>query len=399
MLTDTVSTNEPTPNDAEPQHHKLVRRSIWRWRTVLIAGIIGLLLIPLLALGVHQVYVMTTCSGLVSSADYTQVVHPAWDAKMTVQGADVLDGGSPASLVQVSQPDRTLSVWVYGCTIRQGHPQLVQLFAEPGLRQGIAKISLQKTLITATLDTSLTPPETVHLQPFEQYLSSEYQWQQGHFIPVSFPGFYPVTSRLEAEALQQRANQDQGVPWHDPITTAVQMSHDLLGWTHVTNQLDAFHWTLDREPYIVWQTTTTAVVEITQEFPHIVLDVTLQRLVQPDQGGLWFVTDARSTETIDLTRPGTLNQPFDTNVHSPVLLAGDGALPDGQTTATLLDHTLTPIWQTNISVANDSTFTGTLLYAPPERSEAGILVIESLPVPENEGIESGEVQLTSVLLN
>ena len=392
MFTEAVQKmQEHSLSEEEPRH----RGSARRW---IVIGLALLVLVPAVGWSARQVYLSTTCTGVISSADYAQAVHPVWDARMTVQEADALDGGEPASLVQVSQPDHTLSVWVFGCTMRQGHPQLVQLFAESGLTQGIAEMSQQKTLLIATLDKSLPPQETAHLQPLEKYISSEYQWQQGHFVPLRFPGFYPVTSRLEAEALQQRANQGQGVPWHDPITTAVQMSHDLLGWTHISESSDLIHWTLDRGPYVIWQTATTAVVEITQEDPHMVLDVTLQRLVQPDQAGLWFVTDAESTETIDLTRSGMVNQAFDTNVHSPFQLGGYGALPDGQTTATLLDHTLAPIWQTKVSVAEDSTFTGTLLYAPPEQSEAGVLVIESLPLPQNEDSEPGEVSLTSVQL-
>ena len=141
MSTDTVTTNEPASGDrANATPCISAKRRISR-RRILLTALLLLLLVPVLVFTGHQISVTTTCAGLISSADYAQVVHPAWDAKMMVQEADALDGGEPASLVQVSQSDHTLSVWVYGCTMRQGHPQLVQLFAEPGLRQGIVEIS------------------------------------------------------------------------------------------------------------------------------------------------------------------------------------------------------------------------------------------------------------------
>ena len=173
----------------------------------------------------------------------------------------------------------------------------------------------------------------------------------------------------------------------------------LLGWTSVSESRDMLHWTLDREPYVVWETTTTAVVEIAQEYPHIVLDVTLQRLVEPDNAGLWFVTDAHVDQGILLNKAGTIDQSFDTNVSSPIQVGGVGGLSDGQTTVTLLDHTLTLIGENSVQVQDNSTFTSVLPYAQPERSEPGVLIIESLPQPENVGIESGQVRLTSVLLN
>ena len=233
MFTKTLPANEPDrhkrtdrdPSKAPPS----VLQSHAHRRTFLLVGIIGLLLVPLLALSAHQVYVSPTCTGLIGSVDYAQVVHlQPQRQSMAVQTANKLDGGAPAMLVQVRthESQKTLDVSVFGCAIQQGHPQLVQLFSQQGLTQGIAEISQQETLITATLDSNLTKQETAHLLPFQQFLSSEYGWQQGHFTLLRFPGFYPVISRLEAEALQQHANQEQGVPWHDPITTAVQMSRD-----------------------------------------------------------------------------------------------------------------------------------------------------------------------------
>jgi hypothetical protein len=383
MLTDTVSTNEPTLDKAEPgepaQRPKAVRQRLSKRRRLLLTGMIVLLLLSGVGFTARQVYLTTTCAGLISSADYAQAVHLPKGAQMTVQGADRLEDGEPAALVQVRTPQNTLWVWVFGCANHQGHPQLIQLFEQQGLKQGIAEVSEAGTLLTATLDT--TPQRS---GPFQQYLCQEYAWQQGRFVLRPFPGFYPVTSRLEAEALQQRAHSGS---WRDPAATAVQMSRDLL------------HWTGEVETSLTSQTQSTAQVQLTRENPHVVLNVTLQRLIEPNQAGIWFVTDTNTGGMI-LTRPGTIDQPFETMVSSPIALGGVSALIDGQTTATLLDHTLTLLGQTTISVADDSTFTATLAYPKLPASEPGVLVIESLPLPENYGtIEPGQIRLTSVLLN
>ena len=378
-----LTTNEPTSPtvDAAKPRRPLRRRAPY-WRVVLIDVLI-VLIVPLLGLGIHQIYVSTTCAGFLSVANYAQAVHlQPKRQSMTIQAADRLDGGAPATLVQVRthNPQKTLDMWVFGCTMLQGHPRLVQLFAEPGLTAGIAEMSSTGTLITATLDTSVKPEQAAHLLPFQQYLSSEYGWRQGHFVPLSFPGFYPVTSRLAAEALQEHATHTQ--PWSDPVATAVQMSRDLL------------HWNGPLQASLVSKAQTTAQVEIDEENPQAMLQVSLQRL-----SNLWLVTGAHAGGMI-LTRPGTINQPFQTSVTSPIRFSGAIALIDGQTTVTLLDHTLAPIATATLAVQNDSTYAGVLAYPPNPRSEPGVLLIESMPLPQNYGsIESGQLVMTSVLLH
>jgi hypothetical protein len=332
-----------------------------------------------------------TCAGLVRETDYTRAVHfhPNTQQMSAIQMADALDGGEPAALVQVTSPHPSdmLDVYVFGCIISQKHPLLTLLFSQRGLEQGTAEITSYGTLVTASRDPYLPPERVATLQPLQQDVYHEYTWQQGHFVQLPFPGFYPVTSQFEAQTLQQNANIEHHAFWLDPILTAMQMSKDLLNWSG--------------SPRLVSETATTALVELTAQYPSVTLDVTLKRLIQPGQGGLWFVTDAR-TPGLLLTRAGTVDQPFALTVTSPIHLGGASALIDGHTTATLFDHTLTPVagaTHVPLTVQSNSIYAGSLTYANLAQGQQGILLIRSQPLPQNNDKEPEQILLTRITLN
>ncbi len=84
---------------------------------------------------------------------------------------------------------------------------------------------------------------------------------------------------------------------------------------------------------------------------------------------------------------------------SPADIKGTGALTDGQTTATLFDHTLTPLSLYNdpkLNVDSKGNYSGTLFYANTLQNQQGILLIESLPPYQSS--EIGQVLLTKVIL-
>jgi hypothetical protein len=129
--------------------------------------------------------------------------------------------------------------------------------------------------------------------------------------------------------------------------------------------------------------------------------VTLKQLIKASTGGLWFVTDAR-TKGIIVTRADTLSQPLLVSQRSPLQFSGANALVDGQTTATLFDHTMTPIEQANnlpLTVRSDSSYSGSIPYTNLLSGQQGVLLISSMPHTENLNTESGQVILTGVLLN
>ncbi len=360
----------------------------------LLAG--GLLLLCILYAVLACILPLTsqfaTCGELLRAANYPQVIHLQEQSQemAAVQLVGSLAGSGQAALVQVTNRagPRTLDVYVFGCTMRRQRPQLTRLFAQQGLVQGTVELTPEHTLITKALDTRIPANLMPFLQPLQQNIYHEYAWQQNGFAQVPFPGFYPVTSRAEANALQRSANDGQTMPWNDPVTTALQMSKDLLQWFP------------DPQAQVLSRTGDTAIISLTRQSPHVVLVVTLKQLIQRDSAGLWFVTDAR-TRGMLLTRPGTLSQPLAVSQSSPIHFSGASALIDGQTTATLFDHTMAPIGQATdvpLRVHQDSSYAGTLSYTNLASGQQGVLLIESMPKTENFACESGQVLLTGVIL-
>ena len=335
----------------------------------------------------------TTCDQLIGSADYPQVVklQPENQEMAAVQMVNSLVNGAPAALVQVTTnaTPQTLDVYVFGCTTQQSQPRLTQLFSQQGLIRGSVTVTPQHTLLIENLDTKLSPTMIPFLQPLQQNIYHEYAWRQGTFAQIAYPGFYPVSSRSEAEELQQSANDGQTLPWNDPVSTALQMSKDLLQWSP------------DPQAQLISHNADTAVVQLTEQSPHVVLVVTLKQLLQSNATGLWFVTDAR-TKGMIITRAGTLNQALPSSQSSPLQFSGANALIDGQTTATLFDHTMTPVSGAStipLTVKSDGTYSGSLPYSNLLSGQQGILLISSMPQTQNLNKESGQMLLTGIILN
>src|SRR5579859_5674343 len=372
------------PSPEKPVRHARGRKLL----TVMILILASLALIHFIAVS-HTAYpTLTTvnCLDLIRNSDYTkfvQVDHRT-QAMGAVQLVDQLLDEQPAALVPVEDtgPQHLLDVYVYGCTLQQHHPTLTLLFKQQGLIQGTLAVTGSNTLSIGELDTTLSQENSMLLQPLQQNVYREYSWRDNAFLQTVFPGLYPVTSRSEAEALQDQANNGQSLPWSDPLVTAQQMAKDLFHWSDATTQT-----TLQDN------NGKTAHVLLIQQSPHIEVQVTLARLVQPTETGLWFATAAH-TPGITLEQP-TVRLPL----ISPLSLQGMGALNDGETTATLFDHTLTPIHPLNpgaIQVNETGRFSGSLLYTSTISNQPGLLLIESLP-PDG-STEAGQILLTGLIL-
>lgn len=365
-----------------------------RWRprrprllTVLLTVLALIAMIHLIAVA-HQGdfgLAPTTCTGLMRSTDYTQMVHLQSKTQEmgAVQFVNQLVGGQPATLVQVvnTNAQNTLDVYIYGCTQQQS-PHLVSLFSQHGLPQGTASVSASNTLILGQLDTNLSPQAAALVQPLQQNIYREYRWLNGAFVQVAYPSLYPVTSRSEAEALQQQANSGQSLPWSDPLATAEQMAKDIFKWPGNSSQ-----------DSIANNNGVTAQVQLFQQNPSLQITVTLERLVQHNNTGLWFVTSATSSGM-------TLAQPQNgTSISSPVTIKGTGGLADGQTTATLFDHTYTPLSLLNnptLSADSTGTFNGMLFYSNNAPHQEGLLLIQSSPPTGS--TEMGQLVLIKVLI-
>ncbi len=321
--------------------------------------------------------------------DYTQTVHlqPKTQQMGATQFVNQLVGGQSAVLVQVNGTDaqHTLDVYIFGCAQRQQQFTLTTLFTQHGLPQGTVAISTDNTLITSGLDTSQPSQNGVLEQPLQQNIYREYQWQHNMFVQVAYPSLYPVTSRSEAEALQQQADNGQGLPWSDPLATAKQMAQDLLRWTG-SNPQDA----------VLSNNGTTAKVQLVQQNPSLTVIVTLQRLIQHNTSGLWFVVDAQSAG-IALARPRSAQ-----HVTSPISLTislKGGALADGTITSALFDHALSPIALTNSTapaINASGNYTAALSYTNDAPDQEALLLIKILP-PDGSS-EAGQLLLVKVLL-
>jgi hypothetical protein len=341
----------------------------------------------------------TDCNGLLHTTDYTQAVHlQAQTEQMgAVEVFKQLAGGKPAALVQVNHNDtqHTLDVYVFGCIKQQPEPRLLPLFTRRGLAQGMAEVSQANTLIISSVDPNISAEESAFLQPLQQNVYQEFAWQHGQFQQVAFPGLYPVASRAEAQAMQQESDAGQAMPWKDPLATAEQLAYDIFKWPS-SNSQDG----------VISNDGTTAQVQLVQTNPHMVVQVTLKRLIRQDSKGLWFVVSAHTQGiTVGINDQNFAALPLNSTetpfVKSTFTLHGASALADGQTSTTLFDHTLTPISTANnvpLQVNSDGTYSGTISYANIAPGQQGLLLIQSLPTAANSNVEDGQLLLVGIIL-
>ncbi len=360
-----------------------------RLLTVLFS-ILALLAVVHFIVVAHQSEVVVTpntCVGLLQNTDYTQQVHlqPQTQEMGAVQMVAQLDGGQPAALVTVTNGDtqHSLDIYIYGCTSQQHALPLNVLFMQRGLPEGTVSVSGSNTLVIGQLDTNLTAQAEVLTQPLQQNIYREYRWSHGVFVQAVFPSLYPVTSRSEAEALQQQVDNGQTLPWSDPLATAEQMAKDLFKWPASSPQDSV----LDNNG-------TTAHVQLMQQNPTLQVTVTLERLVQNNNKGLWFVTAATSSG-IALAQPQT-----GAAITSPATVQGTGVLADGQSTVTLFDHTLTALALLNnptLPVDSSGAYTGSLFYTNNAHNQPGLVLLQSIPPVGS--TEAGQLLLIKVILN
>lgn len=318
------------------------------------------------------------CALLIRNTDYTKIV-PIRDKTQqmaAIQFVDELTGGQPAALIQVnttgSQPK--LDVYLYGCRQKQNQriPALTQLFKQQGLINGIADITQVHTLSIEQADTTLPTDKDALLLPLQQNVFQEYTWKNGSLSQTLFPGLYPVTSRSEAEALQDDANNGQSLLWISPLQTAEQMAKDLFQWP-----IEIIHGTLKDN------NGTEAHVILEKKDTNIQVVVSLTRLIQSNSKGLWWVTSAQ-TPGISLDQTG-FNQPLS----SPVTIRGTINPTQEKVTAMLFNHTLTPINIANSPVLQtdaNGQFSGSLSYADIFPDQPALLLVTAYPKdPQEEG--------------
>jgi hypothetical protein len=347
-------------------------------------AMLGVILLLHLIAVTHTAYpdvVIHTCSDAIRYYDYQHNVPRSSQSQVLrdVQLMDQVTAGQPSALVTVLEgnPPSSISVYVYGCTMQHNHPQIGLLLERQHLLQGSAIITRANTLSISALDTNVAPEIRSTLQ---QNIYREYAWKNGAFTQVSFSGLYPVTSQAEAEELQQQSNTGQSMPWLDPLTTTTQMAKDLLRWNDSNMSV-----TVQDNDGI------TAHALLVQQTPHIEVAVSLQRLIQRDSGGLWFVTRAQSH---DLTL-NTSHLPA--AVTSPLLIQVRSASSAGNVAVTLFDHTLTPIPSSKptFSMQSNDILSSTISFTTAVSKQPGLLLLTQV-APDG---QSGQLLLTNLVLD
>jgi len=372
-----------------------------RPRTNFITPLLSLLAIIALLHLIAAVHANTTsaappsdCDTLLHSTDYTKFLQltAGQQSLGALQQVNQLLGGQPAILVPVvsNSAQHTLDVYIYGCTILHHNPTLTLLFKQQGLLQGTFSISQANTLILSSADPTLASQEIMLMPPAQTNIYREYAWRQGHFVQVLFPSLYPVLSRGEAEALQQQEDGGQQLPWTDPLFTAQQMVKDLLHWSNssVNDRV------LDNDGI-------TAHVELMQQQPNITLTVTLKRLIQANDSGLWFVTAAQSPNiTLNIKQAQDNTTP---TITSPTTISGTitaGNTSGDTLSVTLFDHTLTPmsaLLASNLSLHTDGSYTGQIVYTSNQPSQPGLLLVEATPTRGSTAV--GQLLLRDVIIS
>ncbi|MBE3560818.1 MAG: hypothetical protein IMW89_16595 [Ktedonobacteraceae bacterium] len=351
-----------------------------------------LLLLTLIALGhfiavTHTAYptVFTgSCSALIRNTDYTKIVQRRVSTQSlgNVQFVEQLLDGQPAALVPVidSSPEHQLDVYIYGCVLQHGRPALTLLFKHQGIVQGSVSVTQAGTLSIGSLDPTHSQDISTLVNPLQQHVYREYAWRNGAFVQIPFAGLYPVTSQAEAEALQEQASNGEPLPWTDPLATAEQMARDIL-------QLSDFKGSLQDNDG------RTAHVLLVQQQSHLEIPITLMRLVQSDESGLWFVTHAQ-------TRGITLDQsPLQHPVSSPITIRGTVEPAQKQTSIMLFDHALTPMYTLNkpsLTIRQDGQYECTITYTNRVPNQQGLLLIKTQP--QEKSSASGQLLLTNILL-
>lgn len=364
-----------------------------KWRPKLLTIILSLLALLALAHFV-AVYHMTnpglastqSCASLIHNTDYTQIVpvQPKTQRMAAVQFVNDVTGGQPSALIQVEDlsSQQKLDVYLYDCTRQQDKPTLNLIFKQQGLIKGSVDITQTHTLSIGQIDTTLPADSDALLLPLQQNVFQEYAWQNGSLHQLTFPGLYPVTSRSEAEALQDEANNGQTLPWSDPLATARQMAQDLFQWPDKSIQAT-----------LKDKSGNEAHVLLEKKGAHIEVTVTLDRLIQADNKGLWWVTNAQTPGiTLDQTQ-------FNSPLSSPLQIQGTIVPTHEKITATLFNHTLAAIpLQNGNNLQSDSAghFSGTLTYDNIFPDQPGLLMITVYPKADD---DDGRLFLTNLTLD
>lgn len=330
------------------------------------------------------------CPAVVSTPSYWDPIigtQSGVSAVSRVTCANLIGNSTLQALILVGYQGtgNVMDVYVYD-KITNPHPQ--QLFKLQNLYKGDAKVSGYNTILTAEVDqdSSVNKNAGSAQQPD---LFREFKWSDGAgtFVPVPFPGLFPVLTRYQAEADQQQVNEGHQ-PWQlSASMTAQALAANLLKWAP------------DAPATIIQgggQQDLNAVVDVKSPNPGgSTIRITMTRLYGNRNGGIWVATGvATPGVSINVPRPND-------RLSSPVNVSGVSQAFEGKAgTIHILDHTGSDIGHADVQPSQGMgkvTYKATVSYNSSFKmgTQEGIV---ALYVPSNADGSIAAAVLVKVLL-
>lgn len=276
------------------------------------------------------------CPVAVASASHWDAIIPTQPGETKVESVTCGNLMGTPSLqavvaVRASNTGALLDIYVYNHIT---DPVPSKVFALISLYKGETKISNYNTLLTAEVDQNSSVNQGKSDSEFVLDLSREFKWSDHTrtFVPTAFPGIFPDLTRYQAEGDQQAVNQGNS-PWKLNATmVASNFATTLLKWP-------------SNSPATIIsggrQNDETAVVSVKGPNPGGgSIKLTMDRLENNTNGGIWIVTSAVSDGTaIAAPDPNKLSQ-----IASPVTVQGKGnAFEAVIGKVFVLDHNYNPL--------------------------------------------------------
>ncbi|HEX7737994.1 MAG TPA: hypothetical protein VF458_24325 [Ktedonobacteraceae bacterium] len=256
--------------------------------------------------------------------------------------------------VNHSGPGSILDVYVYD-NLTGAVP--VQIFKLLNLSKGDAKVSGNNSVETAEVDPNSSINKDLSQADYTPDLFREFQWSAGAgtLVQVPFAGIFPDLTRYQAEVDQGQVKQGHQ-PWKLNATkTAQALGASLL------------HWNQDAPATLVsggGDHDAQAVVNLknASSDPGNSITISLARLEQNTNNGIWIVTDVQTTG-LSLTQPQTGSR-----LRGSTTTTGTGSAFEGVIgKVTILDHLYTDIGHTTAhgATGNGSTTFSTNVSSHP----------------------------------
>ncbi|GHO88911.1 hypothetical protein KSZ_69170 [Dictyobacter formicarum] len=200
------------------------------------------------------------------------------------------------------------------------NPKPSEIFQLTNLYKGEAKISAYNTLLTS--EANQKSPQNINQSAaaIVNDLQREFKWSDSSqtLVSIAFPGFFPSTTRYQAETDQQKVNQGQ---------EAWQLSAQLVA-TKFVAQNKLFNWQNDTQTTIVsggGKNDVNAIVKVEKSSPagKNMVTITMSRLENNANGGIWIVTKVDSPQ-LSITSPDQQS-----HIQSPVNVTGKGTAFEG----------------------------------------------------------------------